>query len=73
MVPTWNLVSISPNPAAICGLDCVGTSTVYGCGAYFGPAHVIKSTDSGDTWQFIDMSAYATALVDINFIDEKNK
>ena len=68
---TWNLVTnITPNPLAICGLDCVGTSTVYGCGAYFTPAHIIKSTDSGNTWQFIDMSAYATALVDINFIDE---
>jgi photosystem II stability/assembly factor-like uncharacterized protein len=68
---TWNLVTnISPNPIAICGLDCVGTSTVYGCGAYFSPANIIKSTDSGTTWQFIDMSAYATALVDINFINE---
>ncbi len=68
---TWNLVTnITPNPAAICGLDCVGASTVYGCGAYFTPAHIIKSTDSGNTWQFIDMSAYANALVDINFIDE---
>lgn len=68
---TWNLVTnITPNPNAICGLDCVGTSTVYGCGAYFSPAHIIKSTDSGNTWQFIDMSAYANALVDINFLDE---
>ncbi|MES2862744.1 MAG: T9SS type A sorting domain-containing protein [Bacteroidota bacterium] len=68
---TWGLVTnITPNPIAICGLDCVGTSTVYGCGAYFNPAHIIKSTDSGNTWQFIDMSAYADALVDINFIDE---
>lgn len=68
---TWNLVTnITPNPVAICGLDCVGPSTVYGCGAYFTPAHIIKSIDSGNTWQFIDMSAYATALVDINFINE---
>lgn len=68
---TWSLVTnITPNPVAICGLDCAGTSTVYGCGAYFGPAFIIKSTDSGNTWQFIDMSAYANALVEINFIDE---
>ncbi len=68
---TWNLVTnITPNPSAICGLDCIGTSTVYGCGAYFGPAYIIKSIDSGNTWQFIDMSAYASALVEINFIDE---
>lgn len=68
---TWSLVTnITPNPLAICGLDCVGSSTVYGCGTYFGPALIIKSTDSGNTWQYIDMSAYADALVDINFISE---
>jgi photosystem II stability/assembly factor-like uncharacterized protein len=68
---TWNLVTnLTPNPNAICGLDCVGTSTIYGCGAYFTPAYIIKSTDSGNTWQYIDMSAYANALVEINFIDE---
>lgn len=67
---TWNLVSITPNPAAICGLDCVGTSTIYGCGAYFSPAYIIKSTDSGATFQRIDMSAYANALVEVLFIDE---
>lgn len=68
---SWTKVNnISPYPAAICGLDTVGASTVYGCGAWFSPAYVIKSTDSGSTWKFIDMSAYATALVEILFIDE---
>jgi photosystem II stability/assembly factor-like uncharacterized protein len=67
----WTEVTnISPNPNAICGLDAVGTSTIYGCGAYFNPAHIIKSTDSGDTWTFIDMSSYANALVEILFLDE---
>lgn len=68
---TWTLITnITPNPLAICGLDCVGTSTIYGCGAYFSPAYIIKSTDSGNTWQYINMSAYANTLVEINFIDE---
>ncbi|NRD21097.1 T9SS type A sorting domain-containing protein [Winogradskyella eckloniae] len=62
--------NISPNPNAICGLSTIGTSTIYGCGAYFSPAHIIKSTDSGDTWTFIDMSSYADALVEILFTDE---
>lgn len=67
----WTVVNnISPNPNAICGLDVVGSSTVYGCGAFFHPAHIIKSTDSGSTWQFIDMSAYADALVEIKFLTE---
>ena len=67
---TWNPVTISPNPEAICGLDAVGVSTIYGCGAYFTPAWIIKSIDSGNTWQYIDMNAYAEGLVEILFIDE---
>lgn len=66
-IPVTNLPI---NPGAICGLDTVGTSTVYGCGAYFSPAYIIKSTDSGATWTSIDMSSYATALVEIQFLDE---
>ncbi|MBJ6366927.1 YCF48-related protein [Snuella sedimenti] len=67
----WEEVTnISPNPSAICGLDTVGESTIYGCGAYFSPAYIIKSTDSGSTWQYIDMSAYANALVEIYFLTE---
>ncbi|MEP3837917.1 MAG: YCF48-related protein [Algibacter sp.] len=68
----WTEVTISPNPNAICGINAVGTSTVYGCGAYFQPAHLIKSTDSGDTWTYTDMSAYANALVEVKFLDELN-
>ncbi len=67
---TWNqILNIIPNPPAICGLDCVGSSTIYGCGAYFSPAYIIKSTDSGATWQYIDMSTYANALVEVLFLD----
>lgn len=65
--PVTNLPEGVP---AICGLSAVGTSTIYGCGAYFSPAYIIKSVDSGDNWEFIDMSAYANALVEILFIDE---
>lgn len=67
---TWNQVTnISPYPAAICGMDAVGT-TIYGCGAYFSPAFIIKSTDSGANWEYINMSSYADALVELLFIDE---
>ena len=68
---TWTVVAnFTTNPAAICGLDAVGTSTIYGCGAYFSPAYIIKSVDSGETWQYIDMSTYAVALVEVLFINE---
>lgn len=67
---TWSDVILSNNPPAICGLDAVGTSTIYGCGSYFGPAYIIKSTDSGATWSYINMSAYATGLVEVLFLTE---
>lgn len=67
---TWSTINI-PGVQAICGLDAVGESTIYGCGAYFEPAYVIKSTDSGENWEFIDMSQYASALVEVLFVDEK--
>lgn len=67
----WTTVTnITPNPVAICGLEAIGSSTIYGCGAYFTPAHIIKSTDSGNTWSFTDMSAYANALVEVTFLTE---
>lgn len=67
----WTLVdNIPTNPLAICGLDTIEESTIYGCGAYFTPAYIIKSTDSGTTWQYIDMPAYANSLVEIYFLDE---
>lgn len=66
----WTEVVITPNPLAICGLEAVGESTIYACGAYFEPAHILKSTDKGMSWNFIDMSAYANALVEVIFLDE---
>ena len=68
---SWTTVTnFSTNPIAICGLDTVGTSTIFGCGAYFSPAFIIKSIDSGVSWQYIDMSAYASGLVEVVFLDE---
>jgi photosystem II stability/assembly factor-like uncharacterized protein len=67
----WSEVTnISPNPSGICGIDAVGSSTVYGVGIFTEPAVMIKSTDSGDTWTSTDMSAHATALVEVKFVDE---
>lgn len=69
---TWEIVSeLQGVIPAICGLDTVGESTIYGCGAYFEPAYVIKSTDSGENWQVIDMSEYAISLVEVLFTDEQ--
>ena len=75
----WNVITdnIVPDPdppfypnEVFCGLDAVGTHTIYGCGTFYGPAYVVKSSDSGNTWEYIDMSAYAESLVEVLFIDE---
>jgi photosystem II stability/assembly factor-like uncharacterized protein len=55
-----------------CGFDAVGTHTVYGCGSFFGPAYLIRSTDSGETWTYKDMTPYADYLVEVLFIDEQH-
>jgi photosystem II stability/assembly factor-like uncharacterized protein len=65
---TWDPVKNIPNPRpkGICGLSVSGT-TVYGSGAFYGPATVIKSSDNGITWTSINMSNYASTLVDCYF------
>jgi hypothetical protein len=46
-------------------------NTIYGCGNWFGDsAYIIKSTDGGNSWQFIDMSDYASSLIDMHFISK---
>ncbi len=67
---TWTDISptINPRPKGICGLSIPDDSTIYGCGIYNEPAFIIKSTDRGLTWTYIDMSVYAKALVDIHFV-----
>ncbi|GAB3327480.1 hypothetical protein GCM10027299_28150 [Larkinella ripae] len=68
---TWIDIShkISPRPVGICGLATPDQKTIYGCGVFTGPAFIIKSVDAGATWKYIDMSQYATALVDIHFFN----
>lgn len=60
--------SIAQPPPGICGLAAADANTIYGCGIWSGPAFIIKSTNGGDTWDYIDMSAYATRLVDVLFL-----
>ncbi|MEO0775823.1 MAG: YCF48-related protein [Bacteroidota bacterium] len=66
---TWTdlTVAISPEPIGVCGLSVVDAQTVYGCGAFYGPARLYKSLDGGTSWTNIDLSAYATSVVDLHF------
>jgi photosystem II stability/assembly factor-like uncharacterized protein len=62
--------SISPVPPGICGLSAPSANVIYGCGIWSEPAFVIKSVNGGTTWTSIDLSQYASALVDIFFTSE---
>ncbi|WP_414581724.1 YCF48-related protein [Scytonema sp. PCC 10023] len=72
---TWTPVDNLPegSPGGICGLSVVNEMVVYGSGANDpnqpGPS-IIKTTDGGKSWNVIDMSRYASNLVDIHFFDE---
>ena len=59
-----------PRPQGICGLYAVSDDVIYGAGWYDSPAHVVKSTDGGQTWTSRAMSDVAGSLVDIHFWDE---
>jgi photosystem II stability/assembly factor-like uncharacterized protein len=70
---TWTDITTSINPIArkgICGLAVADSSTIYGCGNWYqDSAYIVKSADGGNTWGFINMSAYATSLIDMHFIN----
>ncbi len=68
---TWTDVAedIAPRPLGVCGLAKADDNTIYGVGIWSEPAFVIKSTDKGLNWTYIDMSAYANSLIDAFFFD----
>lgn len=59
---------ITPTLPGICGLSAPTSEVIYGCGIWSSPAYIIKSVDAGQSWTTTDMSALASALVDIYFI-----
>jgi photosystem II stability/assembly factor-like uncharacterized protein len=69
---TWIDLTPKLNVAAtygICGLDVADSNTIYGCGNWYDTtgAYVIKSSDGGANWSFINMGQYASNLIDMYF------
>jgi len=56
----------------ICGMSAADDTTIYICGVWSNPAYIFKSSDRGETWEFINMSSYAYSLVDIKFTDAEH-
>jgi photosystem II stability/assembly factor-like uncharacterized protein len=71
---SWqNITPLLPDSVhALCGLSVVGDSVIYGTGRYFGDAYLIKSSDSGATWRYIDMKPWASNLVDVHFFTSRH-
>lgn len=74
---TWKAVENLPEgtPAGICGFHAVNERVAYGSGTNDpglpGPG-IIKTIDNGASWELIDMTPYASNLIDIYFFDEDN-
>ena len=48
--------------------ELVKSAVVHAAGRVNGPAKLLRSTDGGETWSFIDMSAQAGAIFDVKFV-----
>jgi photosystem II stability/assembly factor-like uncharacterized protein len=58
----------APKPKGLCGISVVkNTNTLYAVGRIEGPAIIIKTTNAGVSWVNINVSAYATRLIDCYF------
>lgn len=68
----WNRVDslISPSAPGICDIFVVGDSVFYGAGKWSGPARLIKSTNAGISFESINMSNYASAIIGIYFVNK---
>ncbi len=63
-----NIASSLQQPIpGICGLTAPDPQTIVGCGIWNNPAYIIRSDDGGDSWAHMNMTAHASALVDIWF------
>lgn len=71
---TWTDLTSLLHPRAkkgICGLAVADANTIYGGGNWFGDsAYIVKSTDGGNTWSFIDMTPWATSIIDLYFLNK---
>jgi photosystem II stability/assembly factor-like uncharacterized protein len=70
---TWIDLTLSIDSSArkgICGIAIGDSNTIYGCGNWSATsAYIVKSADGGNTWTTINMGAYASALIDMLFIN----
>ncbi len=68
---TWTDISsvITATNRGVCGICCVDTNITYAVGVWSTPSYVMKTIDGGINWLQINMSSYASRLVDVQFTD----
>lgn len=67
----WSSVvdTMPTKPKAICGISVPDSLHAYAVGAWSGTPCVVKTANGGQIWQYINMTAHCTALVDVWFTD----
>lgn len=67
---SWQDITDSITGASsICGLCAASPEVIYGCGVWFQPAYVIRSTDGGMNWDKTNLNSMASALIDVLFLN----
>ncbi len=66
---TWNAVTSITGPAAsgICNLTVIDATHLVAVGRTNGPANMLVSSDAGNTWTSMDLSAQFSMLIDARF------
>jgi photosystem II stability/assembly factor-like uncharacterized protein len=81
---TWQAVTAPgiEKVAGICGIDILPVRRIFqgelvtahiitAAGRVGGPAMMLRSDDSGETWRVIDLSAHVGMILDVKFLDAK--
>jgi photosystem II stability/assembly factor-like uncharacterized protein len=77
---SWAPVPLPGPVEGICAIDVLHTRAIYqghltnktiihAAGRVGGPARLLRSTDGGQTWTYIDLSSQAGMILDVKFLD----
>lgn len=53
--------------SGVCGIWVIDKLNLYACGNFGSNPGLLKTTDSGNSWQYVDLKPYATGAVDLYF------
>jgi len=67
-LPAVNTAAV--DSLGVCGLFVVNKNVVYGCGRYYGPANLFKTTNGGLNWSIKYLGDQITTLIDCFFLNK---